>query len=153
MDKIDISTPKYPNTFAIVDDENFKYLNQWKWHFTHGYATRNKYIRETQKGKRVSMHRLVNKTPEGLDTDHINRNKLDNRKVNLRTVTRQKNMRNTGLVITNTSGHKGVYKDKQLNKWRAYIKVDAKQIYLGSYTKIEDAVTARKQAEIKYNWL
>lgn len=62
---------------AIVDAEDFDYLNQWKWCCNHGYAIRNG---KRVNGKRIMMirmHRLINQTPKGLDTDHINRNKLD----------------------------------------------------------------------------
>jgi hypothetical protein len=75
MKKIPLTQGK----FAIVDDEDFEYLNRWKWYFAPvGYATRGD---GHGRGNRtvVYMHRVVNKTTGGLVTDHINRNKLDNR--------------------------------------------------------------------------
>lgn len=76
------------NRQAIVDDEDFEYLNKFKWLFAE-YAVTYK------EGKIIRMHRLVNNTPDGFVTDHINRNKLDNRKENLRSVTTKQNNQNT----------------------------------------------------------
>src|SRR3990167_9749261 len=92
---------------AIVDDDVFDYLNQWKWYFNNqGYAVRRPYIkgsgRKNQKCMTIHMHRLVNNTPNGMQTDHINRNKLDNRRENLRNVTDQQNKFNLPTRVDNT---------------------------------------------------
>ena len=147
--------PLTKGKFAIVDDEDFEYLNQWKWHLDDkGYAARNQHVRLakwTYTSRRVVMHRLVNKTPEGFSTDHINRNKLDNRRCNLRTVTQSVNAINSGISKTNKSGTKGVYLDGWTGKWRAEIKIHGKKITLGRFSKKEDAIFARKEAELKYH--
>ena len=140
MKKITLTRGK----FAIVDDEDFDALNQWKWWFTtRGYAVRE------EKRKLVFMHRLINKTPNGFDTDHINRNKLDNRQANLRTVTRSQNFMNINPRKNNTSGVKGV--QRHAEGWMARIKLNYKTIYLGYFKRFEDAVTARKNAELIYH--
>ena len=141
---------------AIVDDDVFDYLNQWKWYFNNqGYAVRRPYIkgsgRKNQKCMTIHMHRLVNNTPNGMQTDHINRNKLDNRRENLRNVTDQQNKFNLPTRVDNTSGRKGVYWDKQTNKWRVLIQVGYKSISLGRYLSIQDAVEVREIAERKYH--
>lgn len=154
MKKIDISTPKYPNTFAIVDDEDFDWLNQWKWRLdSNGYADRMEHIRlgkNCYKSKRISMHRLINNTPDGFDTDHVNRNKLDNRRENLRSLSRSLNNFNSGLRKNNSSGYTGVSWSSVAKKWMSEIKVDGKHIYLGIFSKIKDAVNARLEAERIY---
>jgi len=80
-------------TFATVDNDDFEYLNQWKWYINNnGYAIRTKYTKlgfKKYKMKKVYMHRVVNNTPDNLQTDHINHNQLDNRRINLRSVTNQ----------------------------------------------------------------
>jgi hypothetical protein len=134
---------------VIVDDDDYDYLSRWRWKRNAvGYACRTIYIRG--KFTLLLMHRLINKTPEGLFTDHINRNKLDNRKSNLRTVTKRINNRNQGLGSRNTSGFKGVNftKDK---KWRAYGKDEyGKFIHLGQFNTPEEAaaVASTFQQEI-----
>lgn len=134
------------NKFAIVDDEDFDFINQWKWFLNdNGYA-----VRSVWKGKKIRMHRLINQTLEGMDTDHINRNRLDNRKSNLRTLTRSQNNLNTGLWNHNTSGVKGVTWDKSRNKWAAQIQVKGKNVHLGRYEKFNSAKLAREQGEIIY---
>lgn len=142
MKKIKLTKGKY----ALVDDFNFEWLNQWKWQLsTSGYAIR-------KEGKKIiRMHRLVNFTPSWLFTDHINQNKLDNRRGNLRIVTKSQNGFNRGKPKSNSSGIKGVYWDKFTNKWRAEIKIFYKKISLGRFTNLEDAVLARKKGESKYH--
>ena len=98
------------------------------------------------------MHRIVNKTPEEMSTDHVNKNKLDNRKCNLRTCTDSENMRNSKMHITNTSGYKGVYWDNSHKRWVARIGIRSKIIRLGRYKTKQEAAFIRKQAEEKLNY-
>ena len=138
------------NKKTIVDDDMFDYLNQWKWFYSDGgYAIRHKYI-NTKTSQIVRMHRLINKTPEGMMTDHINGNKLDNRKENLRTADKQLNAVNSKIRNNNKSGIKGCYFDKNAKKWRVQIKVLYKTIHLGYFNDLLRAKTAREFAEKKY---
>ena len=136
MKKIPLTQGK----FSIVDDSDFEWLNQWKWHYLNiGYAARRDY---SQKGKYVYMHRLIIGFPTNYQADHINRNKLDNRRSNLRMATKSQNMVNTDLRITNTSGYRGVYWDKNRNKWVAEIMIHYKKKHLGRFIHKEDAAKA-----------
>jgi hypothetical protein len=157
MKKIPLSGKKGKGLFVLVDDDIFDNLSRVTWLLsTSGYAVRRQYIRgsgyrtKDHKTITVRMHRLINNTPEGLFTDHINRNKLDNRRCNLRTVNKKQNAFNTKLFCTNTSGFKGVYWEKYTQKWRAELKLNYKKISLGRFEKIEDAIEARKKAEERY---
>ena len=82
--------------------------------------------------------------------DHINGIRTDNRICNLREASNAQNGKNLGLSKANKSGVKGVYFDKPNNKWRAFIKVNFKQIDLGRYVNLQDAINARMIAEQKY---
>lgn len=129
--------------FALVDDKDYAILSKNSWYLSHdGYAVKgNPYSR---------MHRLILDTPKGSDTDHINKNKLDNRRKNLRVATRGQNMANIDPTKANKSGVKGVFKHSLVNMWQAQICFNYKTIYLGLFENFEDAVKARKKAEIKY---
>ena len=138
--------------FAIVDDEDFEFLNQWKWTYGMGgngrvgYAHRRVYHDGTS--DLVLMHRLLSKAPDGMDVDHINGDKLDNRKSNLRVCTQSQNMMNRGLQKNNKSGFKGVSRHSQSGKWWARIAKDGKKFSLGLHHTPEEAGEAyRKAAE------
>lgn len=137
MKKIKLTKDK----FAIVDDEDFEYLNQWKWLFDR-YASRQEGNYEKGTRKMIYMHRLIMKTPDGFDTDHINGNKLDNRKENLRIVTRQLNNANARIAKNNKLKFKGIWFSKRLNKYTASIGFNYKIIHLGCFTSAIEAAKA-----------
>lgn len=83
--------------------------------------------------------------------DHINGDKADNRWSNLRAATAEQNGANQGLRSTNVSGVKGVCWVTSKRKWQASITVGKKDIYLGRFTRFEDAVAARKAAEVEHH--
>lgn len=124
--------------FAIVDDEDYERVNQYKWHYRQGYASHTRY--ENGKFVTVNMHRMIVGALPGQIVDHINRNKLDNQKVNLRICTVGENNRNRIQVSGTTSKYKGVHKKE--NSWVASIRVNRKKIHLGSYAAEEDAARA-----------
>lgn len=127
---------------AIVDDDDFYWLRQFTWCLAHGYA------QTTVHGNvRKYMHQLLLPRKPGLVTDHINRNKLDNRRANLRRVTHADNQRNT--VARNASGLKGVYLRKRPaccvnwpSPWAAYARYGGIQYHLGCFATKEEAAQA-----------
>jgi len=141
MARIKLTQGKY----ALVDDADFEFLSKYKWYISnHGYAM-------TTTTPHLYMHRLINKTPKGLLTDHINRKTLDNRKSNLRTADKRINSINRNLQSNNTSGYKGVSWDKQHKKWESYIWKNQVKISLGYFDSFKKAVLVRRQAERKYH--
>lgn len=135
---------------ALVDEDDEAWLNQWRWYRSpYGYAVRTQngvMSKGVRKNKGISMHRLINGTPAGLETDHINRNRLDNRRQNLRTCTRRENVLNRGLFKTNKSGCAGVNYHKLGRYWIARITKDGNRICLGKFTTCEEAIAAKEQA-------
>jgi len=124
--------------YAYVDAEDFEWLNQWHWRAHDGYAARQ----EKRNGKRtvVFMHRQIMKSSPGKVTDHINGNKFDNTRANLRNVTRQQNTHNKSKHAGGTSIYKGVSYDKRCHKWLARIYFAKEYYYLGSFaTEVEAA--------------
>ncbi|MEK6881730.1 MAG: AP2 domain-containing protein [Nanoarchaeota archaeon] len=128
------------NLRVIVDGRDFDEVNKYKWHFDGRYAAR-----KPNTGK-IYLHRFIMGNGKG-EIDHINQNKLDCRKLNLRFVSRNKNLLNVGLRKTNTSGHKGVTWHTKGKKWVAQISVNYKNVYLGLFNNIYEAVKARQHAE------
>jgi hypothetical protein len=140
--------PLTQGQFALVDDEDYKMLNKHKWRALKigntYYAARSKVV--------VFMHRQILGLSQGDDkiTDHRNRNGLDNRRLNLRIVGQLENCHNHGAHPHNTSGHNGVYWNKAEKNWHARIVANNKQIHLGRYSDIKDAIKARRQGELAY---
>ena len=136
MKKIKLTNNKY----TLVDDEDYKYLSQFKWIYRRGYATRFVYFKNSNKG--YALHREVIKVKKNQMLDHINRNTLDNRKNNLRICNKAQNAMNCKIHKHNTSGYKGVSWFRTSKKWRAYIVISNKQKHLGLFKTKKDAAIA-----------
>lgn len=135
---------------ALVDDEDYLWLSQWKW--TASRSTNTWYVlRKTPRPERkvIYIHRQIMEAPDGLEVDHRNENGLDNQRSNLRLATHSQNKQNRGPQKNNTSGHKGVTWDKQNQRWRAQIKIGSKVRYLGLFDSPEDAGEAYRSAALE----
>jgi len=120
------------NVKCLIDTEDVPRIlevsKNWFYHKERGY------VLATPKGKTVEIHRLINKTPDGMITDHINGDKLDNRKRNLRTVTHKQNAQN---AKSHVKKYKGVY---ELGDGR--FRVVCNRLALGTFNNAEDAARA-----------
>lgn len=143
---------------ALVDNEDYEWLMQWKWqahnneHRKSWYALRSVYLGGGRKNRincLIWMHRLILGTPQGMETDHINGDGLDNRRCNLRVCTRSQNAANREKKRDKV-GYKGVHWHKQTNKWRPRIKVNYKSISLGLFEDQEDAARAYDRAAMQH---
>lgn len=130
----------------LIDLEDIDKIKNYKWYLNKEYARTD----SVNNKKSLSLHRLITNCPDDMVVDHINHNTLDNRKCNLRICTPTQNNMNRGIQSNNTSGVTGVFWNKACNKWKATISINKKQIHLGLYEDFEEAVRARKEAEIKY---
>ena len=129
---------------ALIDLDDIDKVKKYKW------GLENNYVSASINGKRVKLHRLIMNCPDDKLIDHINHNTLDNRKINLRICTSSQNQMNTNKRIDNSSGVKGVNWNKSKERWQAYITIDKKYIYLGTFKNKDDAIKARNEAEEKY---
>ena len=107
-------------------------------------------------GKRYYAHRLAwlytfDAWPEN-QLDHIDQDSTNNRLINLRDVTHSENCKNQKIPKNNKSGVMGVIFRNDVQKWGAYIWVNRKTIHLGEFELKDDAIAARKNAEVKYNF-
>ena len=92
--------------------------------------------------------------PGEMEIDHVNRNKLDNRRSNLRICTRQQNGKNRSLSSNNKSGYHGVHfanTEKRVKRWVASTRVDGKKKIIGRYYTVQEAATAYNIAAKKYH--
>lgn len=128
----------------IVDTEMVPVLSQYTWCLNaSGYAV------SKTKGKYVRINRLILDCEPLLVVDHINGNKLDNRKENLRKCKPINNSQNKGIGLNNQTGVPGVSR-KPNGKYRARIMVNRTEIALGTFCTFEDAVQARQEAQERY---
>ena len=132
---------------AVIDAADYDLVKKYKWNLdSSGYA---RTVINTSCGKKSKrMHHCILPNTSGID--HKNRNRLDNRKINLRECTYAQNVMNKSLHVNNTSGVPGVSWNKKSKKWLAQIGKDQKWVTLGYYENLDAAKEARKQAEQEY---
>ena len=133
------------NTEFYFDLEDFDKIKDYCWY---EYTDHNDYhsIRANNNGTTTSIQWII----AGKYYDHINRNPFDNRKENLRKVSRSENSWNQSKHKNNTSGFIGVHFDKTYGYWIAQIGYKNKRIKLGNFSTKYDAIIARLTAELKY---
>ncbi len=129
--------PLTQGKFALVDDEDYEYLNQWKWHYASFHA-----YRKDITGKTIAMHNLVIKPPKGKLVDHKNGNGIDNQRSNLRFATSKQNSYNSKKK-PGKGNFKGVcQKAHYPNKYFTSISKDKKQYYIGYFENEHHAAVA-----------
>ena len=147
--------PLTQGQFAKVDDEDYEWLMQFSWQARWSKRTKSFYAsRFTSRtlGDRhlIQMHREIMQTPKGMDCDHIHHDTLDNRKSELRNCTHSQNsMNRKGAVADSKTGVLGVY-NKKPGKFQVNIKVDGRNVQIGTFSSIEEAILVRREAEKKY---
>jgi hypothetical protein len=130
--------------YAYVDAADFDRLNQWTWRLRGEYAAR------WHKGKAIYLHHEIMQPPEGMVIDHMNRNKLDDTRANLRACTLRENARNRDKERGTSSRFRGVRYCKDRDKWRAQIGFEGKPIFLGYFTEEIEAARAYDRAAAAY---
>lgn len=137
---------------AIVDDADYEWLSRFKWSAvsnpTYGfYAVR--YERESGVRKVILMHRVIMQAADDFEIDHRNGNTLDNQRANLRVATRAENAQNRSKFKNNTTGYKGVCKDKRNGRFRADIRCKGVKYSLGYFPTAIDAARAYDAAAMR----
>ena len=157
--------------FALVDNEDYDYLNQWKWYtnkcINTNYAIRDARNTDRTKGKQILMHRLILNISDNMFCDHIDHNGLNNQKTNLRIVDKIQNAQNSNKRKNTSTKYKGVctynmdynYKSTVTGVTKRYeypliyssqIRVNKKTIHLGYFKNEIEAAIAYNKAAILY---
>lgn len=127
---------------ALIDPIDWPKISSHRWHLTsNGYAARWKSIKGGAARAMLFMHREILLPSGKMEVDHINRNPLDNRRINLRESTSSQNKINRGLQKNNTTGYLGVCRNH--TGFQARIKVNRKVMCLGTFRTARDAAQVR----------
>jgi hypothetical protein len=132
--------PLGDGVYAYVDAADYEWLNQWQWRLHGGYAARH----VNRKGKYgvIFMHREIMQPPAGRIVDHINGNKVDNTRANLRNITPGQNVQNKRKHRGTSSIYKGVSYYKAGHCWRAQVVLGKESFYLGQFDSEVEAARA-----------
>jgi hypothetical protein len=136
---------------VLIDEEDYDLIKGYTWckcggGYVHAYIPGSGHV-----GKNIRMHRLIMHVAKGRQVDHINGNRLDNRKTNLRVCNTSENLRNRGPKKTNPYRLKGVTYDKRRGTYFARICVGYKTKWLGSFDTPEKAYQAYVRAAPLYH--
>lgn len=134
--------------FALVDDDDYEWLSQYKWYYAGKYAIRTK--KKNSKTKTFYMHREIMRCKKGEEVDHANGNRLDNQRKNLRLCNQSQNSSNRDAKIGCTSKYKGVYWNKKALKWYARVCFGRKCVYFGSFDDEKEAASAYNEHAFLY---
>ena len=143
--------PLTKGQFALVDNEDYDWLMQWKWRASLRSQGGFYVTRSVRRGGRraIRMHRVILDAPEGMEVDQIDGNGLNNQRSNLRLATHAQNQWNRGLSSRNKSGYKGVWyntRPRFKNRWMAYMTINCRRIGLGHYATAQEAALAFDKA-------
>jgi hypothetical protein len=135
------------NKFTRVDDDDFAALSRLRWHLhPDGYAVHSTFVNRIR--GTVLMSRVILWTPPGLEVDHINGDRLDNRRSNLRRATKAQNKWNAD---NGDPVWRGVRKNTYANTWSASIRVNGVKKYLGSFKTKPEAKAAYDRAALEHH--
>lgn len=130
MKKVPLVGKMGKGKYAIVDDEDYEKVSRYRWHYGNGYAISDFGVR---------MHRFIMSPPQDLVVDHINHDRLDNRRSNLKICTQFENSQNRTHARA-TYGN--IYSNKKVTKWCACNMIDGKRVRSRSYDTYEEAEEA-----------
>ena len=152
MREIALHGRKPTGLVALVDDADYKRLAGHVWRVQH--SRKSVYASRVVRGRVCMMHNEIASPPDGMVWDHVDRDGLNNQRVNLRPATRSQNQQNrsgwTRADAAKSSGFKGVSWDKSRKLWMTKITVDYKTVNLGRCATVEEAAKVYDEAAKKY---
>lgn len=140
-DEVIMTVKNAPELKFKISAEDLIRISELKWSYNKGRG----YVRSTTNN--IELHRFICDSPLNKVVDHIDRDKLNYKRNNLRICEHRENSINKDIAKNNSSGFTGVYWNKQKNKWDSKIEVNSKKITIGRYDNKYDAICARLNAE------
>lgn len=138
---LEINSKKHGRLKFIIDIESYNIVKPYKWCIV---KWGNNYYAKTKiNNKDIALHKIINNTPKGLITDHINRNSFDNRKSNLKTVTHKGNMQNRKVNKNNKTGYKYISQSQNGKSYYFTVTINGKRFY-SSFKTLKDTLKARE---------
>lgn len=134
------------NLSALVDDEDFEWLSEYRWYAVEYSRVKNRFYAKMSSRRKTLMHRLLLNAPRELEVDHMNGNTLDNRKSNLRLATRSENARNCLVRIDSKARFKGVEYRQDKGKYSAYYTLNGEKHHIGYFDDALSASEAHKKS-------
>lgn len=140
--------------WTLIDMADAAFVTTWRWGVTNeGYVARSQYLGKVPRHRvrAIKLHReLMGLVPgDGLEVDHVNRDRLDNRRSNLRVVSRNANAQNRSKRAGFASRYRGVSYRPSTGKWQASVTAHGKKHYLGVFTSEADAAEAARAARLR----
>jgi hypothetical protein len=129
--------------YTLIDAADADWAAQWQWHLDDGYVKR-------RKGIRLHRELLGLMYGDGVEGDHINLDKLDNRRSNLRVTTRIQSAQNKPSYAGTSSQYRGVAWSKQHGRWKAYYQLGGKQTHLGYFADELEAAEVARAARLRF---
>ena len=153
-----INSPTYGRMEAIISTCDLERVKQMQYTWfpilnksKTGYYVSGSVYKENGKRSTVLLHRwILGVTCSKKQIDHINHQSLDNTRKNLNIVSHGENQQNKQKYKTNKSGHIGVNWSKKANKWSVMLSDNGQKKYIGVFADINEAVAARKKAELEF---
>jgi len=141
--------------YAIVDLEDFERLNQYRWYCSQSNYAKRSIRNKNRKGPKqieIFMHKVVCPPPKGMVSDHINRNRLDNRKANLRPATWTQNAWNrSSPTRAGKTRYNGIRYYKDTKKWQVRLTIKGRRLSFGCYADEQEAAKAYDAVAKKYH--
>lgn len=134
---------------TLIDCSDLATVQELNWRLhTNGYASTE--VRQDGRRRRLYLHRVLLAAPPGIEVDHANRDRLDNRRSNLRLATRRQQTANQSIRSNNSSGFRGVSMNRKRGKWQAHIRIHGKSVSLGAaFTSPDEAARAYDAAAVQ----